>query len=151
MTFLCWDVALVRVQFLRTPASLRNVTLPYLPWTVTVDSKMPCPSPRRRPFCALLILALRILLTHASSAGYNTTHAASLADSQTLSHPFPYFFPSQHASPAQLFAMPSCQGFDIEDATIDELQTYMASGKLSSVILVTCYMQRAFHTGEYIK
>lgn len=47
--------------------------------------------------------------------------------------------------------MPLCKGFSIEDATIDELQQYMASSNLSSVQLLSCYMQRYYQTNQYIK
>ena len=99
-----------------------------------------------------LALALGLgTIAPASSASYDTTNATGLADSQTLNDPFPYYFPRQDASPASLFAMPSCHDVDIEEATIDELQRYMDSGKLTSVYLVTCYMQRSSQTAEYIK
>lgn len=85
-------------------------------------------------------------------AGYDTVNASALAASQVLSDPFPYYFPEQIAtSAAQLFAMPLCNGVKLEEATIDELQSYMSKGKLTSVQIVTCYMQRAYQTGEYIK
>ena len=72
-------------------------------------------------------------------------------DAQTLQDPFPYFFPEQNVAPAQLFAMPLCQGVKIEDASIDELQGLLADGTLSSVDLVNCYTERSRQTGQYIK
>lgn len=48
-------------------------------------------------------------------------------------------------------AMPLCKGHKIEDATIDELQGFMANGSLTSVQLVTCYMHRYYQTNQYIK
>lgn len=48
-------------------------------------------------------------------------------------------------------AMPLCKGYKIEDATIDDLQGFMANGNLTSVQLVTCYMQRYYQTDQYIK
>jgi amidase len=61
-------------------------------------------------------------------------NATALAASQILNDPFPYYFPEENAtSAAQLFAMP------------------LAKGKLTSVQIVMCYMQRAYQTGEYIK
>ncbi|KAK4540018.1 hypothetical protein LTR36_009834 [Oleoguttula mirabilis] len=95
------------------------------------------------------VLALASLV-RASSATYNTANASGLANSQLLTDPFPYYFPRENASAAKLFAMPTCNGVTIEDATIDELQSYMASGNLTSEQLVTCYMQRNFQTTEYI-
>jgi hypothetical protein len=79
-------------------------------------------------------------------------NATALAASQILNDPFPYYFPEENAtSAAQLFAMPLCNGVTLEEATIDELQSHMAKGKLTSVQIVMCYMQRAYQTGEYIK
>ena len=48
-------------------------------------------------------------------------------------------------------AMPLCKGHKIEDATIDELQEFMTSGNLTTVQLVTCYIQRYYQTNQYIK
>jgi len=56
-----------------------------------------------------------------------------------------------NASAAAWHAMPLCRGFSIEDATIDELQQYMTTSKLSSVQLLSCYMQRYYQTDQYIK
>ena len=47
--------------------------------------------------------------------------------------------------------MPSCYGFTLEEATIDQMQDAMSSGKLTSVQLVTCYMKRIYQTDQYIK
>lgn len=46
--------------------------------------------------------------------------------------------------------MPQCQGITLEEATIDQLQQYMSDGNLTSVQLVTCYLQRIWQTQEYI-
>ncbi|KAI4245011.1 MAG: hypothetical protein L6R42_010293, partial [Xanthoria sp. 1 TBL-2021] len=43
-----------------------------------------------------------------------------------------------------------CNGIVIEEATIDQLQGYMAEGKLSSVQLTACYMDRVFQVERYI-
>jgi amidase len=56
-----------------------------------------------------------------------------------------------NASAAAWHAMPLCKGFSIEDVTIDGLQQYMASSNLSSVQLLSCYMQRYYQTNQYIK
>lgn len=56
-----------------------------------------------------------------------------------------------NASAAAWHAMPLCKGFSIEDATIDELQQYMATSNLSSVQLLSCYTQRYYQTNQYIK
>lgn len=106
-------------------------------------------------FCgsALLVnlaIALSFIDRVRSSVTYDSTNATALANSQILNDPFPYYFPQQHAPSASLFAMPACHGVDIEDATIDELQNYMDRGRLTSLQLLTCYMQRSFQTAEYI-
>lgn len=44
------------------------------------------------------------------------------------------------------FPMPLCRGIVIEDATIDDLQHHMASGKLTSQQLVECYIARIKQT-----
>jgi amidase len=56
-----------------------------------------------------------------------------------------------NAPAAAWHAMPLCKGFSIEEATIDELQQYMATSNLSSVQLLSCYMQRYYQTNQYIK
>lgn len=50
-----------------------------------------------------------------------------------------------------LFPMSDCWGFQLEEATIDEMQKAMDDGKLTSVQLVLCYMMRAHQTQQYIK
>lgn len=76
---------------------------------------------------------------------------SGVADAQVLDHPFPYYFPQDNGTVADLFAMPDCKGVKIEDATIDELQQHLSAGRLTSVDLVMCYLQRNFQTTEYIK
>jgi amidase len=101
---------------------------------------------------ALWFVDLLLTLTFAVAPVISSQiNGSSLAGYQILEDPFPYFFPEQDATPAQLFAMLPCKGQVIEDATIDDLQQYMESGLLTSVDLVTCYLQRAFQTRDYIK
>ncbi len=85
-------------------------------------------------------------------AGSHTAQATGLAASQILNDPFPSYFPEENATTAaRLFAMPLCNGVELEEATIDHLQGYMSKGKLTSAQVVICYMHRAYQTGEYIK
>lgn len=107
------------------------------------------------PIAALL--ALPIVATydqhvgqHTPRDGYNNANISDLAASELLNAPFPYYFPNQNDT-ANLFAMPSCNGIKLEEATIDQLQEYMSQGRLTSVQLVMCYMQREYQTREYIK
>ena len=49
------------------------------------------------------------------------------------------------------FPIPSCGGITLEEATIDELQAYMTNGRLTSVQITTCYLQRLYQVEGYIK
>lgn len=100
------------------------------------------------PTTTLLIFAASARL---SVASYDTSNATVLADSEVLNDPFPYYFPQLNATAAQKFAMPLCYGVKIEEATIDQLQSYMANGTLTGVQLLDCYLQRVHQTDEYIK
>lgn len=54
---------------------------------------------------------------------------------------------------ASISHMPPCgrSGFILEEATIDDMQTAMAQGMLSSEQLVQCYLDRIWVTQPYIK
>ncbi|KAF7562654.1 hypothetical protein G7046_g1468 [Stylonectria norvegica] len=56
----------------------------------------------------------------------------------------------KNADTVNLFPMGDCNGFKLEEATIDQMQDAMKSGKLTSVQLVTCYMIRTYQTEQYI-
>ena len=75
----------------------------------------------------------------------NTTTA------ETLATPFTYYFPKLGQSAADLFPMPDCNGFVLEEATIDQLQDAMGKGQLTSLQIALCYLQRIQQTDEYIK
>lgn len=47
--------------------------------------------------------------------------------------------------------MPPCNGLKVEEASIDQLQTWMSQGKLTSTQLALCYQQRIYQTQFYIK
>ena len=50
---------------------------------------------------------------------------------------------SDHSSTfVQPFPMAKCQGLELEDASIDTIQGWLSSGKLTSVNLVQCYLER---------
>lgn len=57
----------------------------------------------------------------------------------------------QNAGTTELFPMPSCHGFTLEEATMDQMQAAMSSGQLTSKQLVMCYMKRIYQTDQYIK
>ncbi|KAK8068555.1 hypothetical protein PG996_007667, partial [Apiospora saccharicola] len=68
---------------------------------------------------------------------------------QSLESDVPFFPLQEHADSAQLFPMPPCGGFQLEEATIDQMQAAMGNGTLTSVQLATCYMMRTYQTQEY--
>lgn len=70
---------------------------------------------------------------------------------ETLQSPFPYYFPEFSKDSADWFPMPDCNGVVLEEATIDELQSAMEQGQLTSIAIVMCYLQRIYQTDEYIK
>jgi len=82
---------------------------------------------------------------------YNTSQ---VVDAQTLDSPFPYQFPllgSGNAANSGQFPMPLCHGFKLEEATIDQLQQAMQDGTLTSVKIVTCYLERIGQTDGYLR
>lgn len=64
---------------------------------------------------------------------------------------FPVFPLQENAEKSDLFPMPLCNGFRLEEATIDQMQAALKDGLLTSVQLVLCYMQRNYQTDDYIK
>lgn len=84
-------------------------------------------------YCSVRGLLAAIALALPSQCCYAQ---ANLSSAQILTDPYPYYFPKENAPASQLFAMPLCKGVKIEDATIDQLQSYLSSGKLTSVDLV---------------
>lgn len=49
------------------------------------------------------------------------------------------------------FSMAECYGVDLEEATIDQMQGWMGSGKLTSRQLVQCYLGHILQLNEYVK
>lgn len=81
-------------------------------------------------------------------------NATEFINTQELSTPFPYEFPllgNASENAATRFPMAQCNGFTLEEATIDQLQDLMGSGRLASVQVVLCYLQRIYQTDPYIK
>jgi amidase len=106
-----------------------------------------------RSFLAAVSIAFSLLplsIAHNQSI-YN---ASQLVKSQTLKSPYPYDFPLlQNGSLADSgqFPMQLCHGFKLEEATIDQLQQEMSGGRLTSVQITFCYLQRIYQTDEYIR
>jgi len=84
----------------------------------------------------------------------SSSNASKIIDSQVLESPYPYDFPVlQNGALADsgLFPMPSCHGFTLEEATIDQLQAALSAGRLTSVKLAHCYLRRIYQTDGYIR
>ena len=79
----------------------------------------------------------------------NLTETDSLAASQVLHDEVSAWFPPQDGTNA--FSMPLCNGFRLEEATIDDIQDALTNGHLTSVDLVLCYLQRIQQTQNYIR
>ncbi|KAK6457812.1 Glutamyl-tRNA amidotransferase subunit A (Glu-ADT subunit A) [Scheffersomyces xylosifermentans] len=71
----------------------------------------------------------------------------SLADEQQLNDTTYHF---AQIESAEIFPMPKCKEITLEEATIDQLQDYMSSGKISSVDLVQCYLARYFQVNDFV-
>ncbi|KAL5614886.1 hypothetical protein BROUX41_004965 [Berkeleyomyces rouxiae] len=56
----------------------------------------------------------------------------------------------KNANTPDLFAMPPCGDFLLEEATIDQMQEAMSNGTLTSLQLSLCYLIRAQQTQNYI-
>lgn len=82
------------------------------------------------------------------------TLAKSELTEQTLENPYPYEFPSvkdKVIAERTPFPMPLCQGFMLEEATIDQMQQIMSNGTLTAEQIALCYLRRVYQTDEYLK
>lgn len=98
----------------------------------------------------LLVSVFSGISLQLSSDGNENLGSQSFNTDQIVNNVFPYGFPNENVS-ANLFPMSPCNGLILEEASIDMLQEYMSQGKLTSVQIVTCYMQRAFQVDQYVK
>lgn len=57
----------------------------------------------------------------------------------------------QNAGTTELFPMPLCNGFKLEEATIDQMQQALSKSQFNSQQLVTCYLRRIYQTQQYLK
>lgn len=87
----------------------------------------------------------------ASDASYN---ASVIIDAQVDYSPYPFDFPVLQNGSAVIsgqFPMEKCHGFTLEETSIAEIQEELSSGRLTSVDLVLCYMQRNYQIDSYLK
>lgn len=100
------------------------------------------------------VVGIAFTFIGSSTSTKHPYNASQIVDSQTLGTPYPYEFPVlQNGSNADSgqFPMPKCNGFQLEEATIDQMQKALSTGKLTCVQIVFCYLQRIYQTDEYIK
>ena len=50
-----------------------------------------------------------------------------------------------------MFVMPPCHGIVLEDASIDDLQQFMAQGRLTSFQITQCYIDRSNQLADTVK
>ncbi|KAH8820803.1 amidase signature domain-containing protein [Xylogone sp. PMI_703] len=99
-------------------------------------------------------LAFGVFLRCAIASGGENPHDNFSIQDQNLEFPFPYYFPQlQNGSNADSgqFPMPLCNGFKLEEATIDQLQSEMKHGKLTSVDIIGCYLRRIHQTDQFLR
>lgn len=102
----------------------------------------------------IVVLSASIQFCRSSAAVPSFCNGCHIVESQTLESPHPYEFPAlQNGSNGDSgqFPMPKCHGFQLEEATIDQLQRALSKNELSSVQIVTCYWQRMLQVDEYIR
>jgi amidase len=63
---------------------------------------------------------------------------------------YPYSSLQDAANMSELFSMPTCGSIVLEEATIDQLAGYMSTGRLTSVQILECYMERFHQVDEFI-
>jgi amidase len=106
------------------------------------------------PVAFLAVAGIALNVFHTSAHKIPRYNSSQTVETQTLESPYPYIFPLlQNGSQADSgqFPMPMCHGFKLEEATIDELQEELSSGRLTSVKLVLCYLRRIYQTDSYIR
>jgi amidase len=64
--------------------------------------------------------------------------------------PYPYSSLQDAANISELFSMPTCGGVVLEEATIDQLTGYLSTGRLTSVQILECYVERFHQVDEFI-
>ncbi|KAE8355092.1 alpha-glucosidase [Aspergillus coremiiformis] len=96
----------------------------------------------------LLGQALTAALVWANLGSTNTDDA--LVASQILTSPYAYDFSALGTNGASLFPMRLCNGFKLEEASIDAIQEQLEVGNLTSVDLLQCYLERIYQTDSYL-
>jgi hypothetical protein len=100
---------------------------------------------------ATAILVVANLASSTPTNSSNTTEQNNRPSFYGLGSDYPLFPLQENAETPNLFPMPPCGTFILEEATIDQMQDAMSKGQVTSQQLVICYMQRIFQTNSYIK
>jgi hypothetical protein len=96
------------------------------------------------------VMVAAVVLVLACSKG-SWAQNESILNPDPLHAPYPYFFPPiSSANTPGLFPMQTCRGVKLEEATIDQLQSYMNNRTLTSAQLLRCYLGRIRQVDEYI-
>ncbi|EPQ26694.1 uncharacterized protein PFL1_05673 [Pseudozyma flocculosa PF-1] len=99
------------------------------------------------------LLPLAATTAVAVSASYAPGRRADtdvLVSSQVLGKPFPYEFPRNGQDGSKLFPVEDCHGVNFEEVDIDQIQSWMSSGKLTSQQVAQCYLQRINQVDGYV-
>ncbi|EIT82788.1 alpha-glucosidase [Aspergillus flavus] len=96
------------------------------------------------------LLATGLVLANSVSASTEAANDDSLVASQVVTNPYEYDFPTLGATGASLFPMRLCNGFKLEEASIDAIQEQLGAGNLTSVELLQCYLERIHQTQPYL-
>lgn len=98
-----------------------------------------------------MLVWLTLLWVFCSTVTAAASNDTALLTSQILLDPFPYDFPQQGQPTTNLFPMKICHGLKLEEATIDQLQQWLSSRKMTSQELLQCYIQRIDQIDGYTK
>ena len=146
------SAALSRLHIPQAALRLMYRTVPYSLICILTSSSSSsmCLLEAMSTFCPIVLATiLQLVVCHSlQQPGVNGT--GGLAMCQVLATPLPYYFP-EHNDTASLFPMETCKGITLEEATIDQLQNHMTSGKLTASQLVMCYLQRQHQTDGYVE
>lgn len=101
---------------------------------------------------AALLATVSATNDHSDDGNETNAHAVNVS-SQTLTDPYPYYFPVADAQKEgeTPFPMPLCYGTRIEEASIVELQGYLADGTLTSAKLLECYLRRVMQVDTFVE
>jgi amidase len=102
-------------------------------------------------FLSPLLLFMRVVGTVGVVEGAESINDG-LVSSQILTDPYSeYAFPQKGSNGANLFPMPLCNHFGLEEAGIDAIQARLSARELTSVQLLRCYLERIYETNSYVK